>query len=225
MFIGHFAVALGAKRFVDSVSLGTLFIACQLADLIWPNLVLMGLETVTVDPGNTAMTPLNFEYYPVSHSLLGAVLWSLLFGGLYLIMARASPKLGIAIALVALSHWILDAITHRPDLPLTFANTTLIGLGLWNYPIAGIALELLIFAVGVFLYVRHTTPKNRKGRIGFWTLIGFLLIVYAGNLMGPPPPSGAAVAWTAQSMWLLVIWAYWVDRHREFQHRPHARSN
>lgn len=214
MFIGHYAVAFGAKRFAASVSLGTLFLACQLADLIWPNLVLLGIERVEVDPGNTAITPLDFAYYPYSHSLLGFVVWSVLFAGLYAMLVRASVRVAMVLGLVVFSHWILDVLTHRPDLPLTFGNSTLLGLGLWNLPSVAILLESLLFGVGVWYYTRCTKPVDRRGSIGLWLLVAFLLLTYAANLLGPPPPSGDIVAWSAQAMWLLVVWGYWVDRHR-----------
>jgi len=214
MFIGHYAVAFGAKRHAMSVSLGTLFLACQLADLIWPNLVLLGIEKVEIDPGNTAMTPLDFAYYPYSHSLLGFVVWSVLFAGLYALLVRTSVRVAVVLGLVVFSHWVLDVLTHRPDLPVTIGNSTLLGLGLWNLPAVAILLELLLFGAGVWYYARCTQPVNRRGNIGLWLLVGFLLLTYVANLVGPPPPSGEAVAWSAQAMWLLVAWGYWVDRHR-----------
>ncbi|MBT8079063.1 MAG: hypothetical protein KJO31_10855 [Gammaproteobacteria bacterium] len=214
MFIGHFAVALGAKKIVPTVSLGTLFLACQLADLIWPNLVLLGIETVEIEPGNTVMTPLDFVHYPYSHSLLATLLWSAILGGVYMSLTRSGRHVAIAVGAVVFSHWVLDFVTHRPDLPLTLSNEWRVGVGLWNSPIIGISLELLLFGLGVWLYARSTRALNRRGSIGFWALILFLLAAYAANLLGPPPPSPAAVAWTAQALWLVVAWGFWIDRHR-----------
>lgn len=214
MFIGHFAVALGAKKFVPQVSLGVLFLACQLADLIWPNLVLLGVETLTIAPGITAMTPLDFVHYPYSHSLIALLMWSALFAALYASLTRAGIKAAIVVALVVFSHWILDVLSHRPDMPITLSDATLIGAGLWNFPVLGISLELLLFAAGVWIYALCTKPSDRRGSIGFWALIAFLVAVYAANLLGPPPPSAAAVAWSAQALWLIVAWGFWVDRHR-----------
>ena len=214
MFIGHFAVALGAKRFAPTISLGALFFACQLADLIWPNLVLLGIETVEVDPGNTAITPLNFVSYPYSHSLLALVLWGAIFAVLYATLTRANRRMVLVLVAVVLSHWVLDFLTHRADMPITFRDATHVGLGLWNYPVAAVVAELLLFGVGVTLYARSTRAVNKAGSIGFWLLVVFLLSVFAANLLGPLPPSGKAVAWSAQAMWLLVAWGYWVDHHR-----------
>lgn len=218
MFIGHYAVAFGAKKLVPSVSLGALFLACQLADLVWPNLVLLGIEVVEIDPGNTAITPLNFVHYPYSHSFLGMAMFGAVFAILYVLASRASPRVAVIIAGLVLSHWVLDALTHRPDLPLTLSGPTRIGLGLWNLPILAVGFELQLFAVGIWLYATGTMPLDRRGRIGFWILVGFLLLVYLLNIVasmvGPPPPSSEAVAWSAQAMWLIVIWGYWIDRHR-----------
>jgi len=214
MFIGHFALGFGAKRFAPQVSLGILFLASQLADLIWPNLVLFGIETLRIQPGVTVMTPLDFTSYPYSHSLVGLLLWSLIFALVYLALSRAGLKAAFVLAALVLSHWVLDVLSHRPDMPITLGESPKIGAGLWNYPIIAIPFELLFFGIGVWLYQHHTTPLNRKGSIGFWLLVLFLLAVYVANVSGPPPPSPKAVAWSAQAMWLIIAWGFWVDQNR-----------
>jgi hypothetical protein len=212
MFIGHFAVAFGAKRVAPAVSLGTLFLAAQLADLLWPNLVLLGFERVEIAPGATAVTPLDFVSYPYSHSLLALALWGGLAAMLYRGFGR-SWTAGVTVAAVVLSHWVLDVISHRPDMPLAFGHTR-VGLGLWYSVPATVLVEGSLFLMGVAIYTRLTRARDRIGRIGLWALVGLLSVIYAANLLGPPPPSVPAVAWAAQAMWLLVAWAYWVDRHR-----------
>jgi hypothetical protein len=215
MFVGHFAVAFGAKRAVPAVSLGTLFIAGQLADLVWPVLVLAGIERVGVQQGLTVVTPLDFIYYPFSHSLLAAAAWAGLFAAAYVALRKAAVRTGAVLALVVVSHWLLDALTHRPDMPLSVsAGSTRVGLGLWNSLAGTIAVEGALFAAGVWLYARSTRPIDRAGRLALWGLVAFLLAIYAANLFGPPPPSGMAAAWSALAMWLLVLWGYWLDRHR-----------
>ena len=214
MFIGHFGVGFGAKKAAPAASLGTLFIACQLADLLWPTLVLLGVERVEIDPGNTVMTPLAFVSYPYSHSLLALSVWGALFGLVYVVVRRARPTAGVTLALLVVSHWVLDLVVHRPDLPLTLTGTTRLGFGLWNSMPGTLAAELIIFGIGVIIYARTTVARDRIGSIGLWSLVGFLLVVFVANAFGPPPPSARAVAWVAESMWLLVAWAYWVDGHR-----------
>jgi len=214
MFIGHFAVGFGAKKFAPQMSLGILFLACQLADIIWPNLVLLGVETLKIAPGITVMTPLDFVHYPYSHSLTALILWSGIFAACYMLISRAGPKAAIVIAAVVLSHWVLDVVTHRRDMPVTMSDSSAIGMGLWNFPAVAVPLELLLFGLGVAFYVRCTEPLNRKGSIGLWALVLFMLAVYAASLLGPPPPSTTAVAWSAQALWLLVAWGFWIDRNR-----------
>ena len=220
MFIGHFAVAFGAKKAVPEVSLGTLFIAAQLADLLWPTLILLGVENVEISPGITAVTPLDFIYYPWSHSLDSLLGWALAVGVVYKLVGRRRISAALALAALVLSHWVLDVITHRPDMPLTVEGAERLGLGLWNSIPGTIAVEVLMFALGVYLYWKATEPVDRTGSIAFWSLIGFLLVVYIANIFGPPPPSAKAVAWVAESIWLLVAWGYWIDRHR----RPRPRG-
>jgi hypothetical protein len=196
------------------VSLGTLFLAAQFIDLLWPTLLLLGLESVRIAPGITRVTPLDFTHYPISHSLLAVLGWAILFGLAYYLMRRFA-KGAVVCGVLVVSHWMLDLLTHRPDLQLMPTNAFRVGLGLWNHPAAAIAVELLVFGVGVLLYARSTRASNRSGTIGLWALIAFLLVVYLGNIFGAPPPSERALAWVSQAQWILIVWAYWLDRHRE----------
>ena len=214
MFIGHFGLGFGAKKAAPAASLGALFAACQLADLLWPTFLLLGYERVAVQPGATRFTPLDFVSYPYSHSLLALCAWGIGFGAIYYAIRRTRISAAVTIALLVVSHWLLDWATHRPDLPLTPNGVDRMGLGLWNSVPGTLAVELTIFGAGLLLYLRETTPRDRIGSIGLWTLVGFLLLVYAGGAFGPPPPTATAVAWTTQAMWLLVAWGYWIDNHR-----------
>jgi hypothetical protein len=220
LFLGHFALGFGAKKAAPEVSLGTLFAASQLADLLWPVLVLLGVEVVAVRPGITAVTPLDFVRYPYSHSLVALTAWALLLGAGYVALRRARPRAGMVIGGLVLSHWLLDVLTHRPDLPLTIGGPRRLGLGMWDSLPATLAVELALFAAGVALYARATAAIDRRGRVGLWALVAFLVAVYLSSLFGPPPPSPTAVAWTTLAMWLLVAWGFWVDRHR----RPRLRT-
>lgn len=214
MFIGHFAMGFGAKRFAPQVSLGILFLACQLADLVWPSLVMLGIEHLSIEPGATVMTPLNFSSYPYSHSLVATLIWAGAFALLYVALSRSGRKAAIVIAVLVFSHWLLDVLSHRPDMPITLGESAKVGVGLWNYPMIAIPVEILLFAGGVWLYVRSTTALNRKGSLGLWGLVAVLLVIYVASIFGPPPPSTAAVTWSAQAVWLFVAWGFWIDRHR-----------
>lgn len=214
MFLGHFGVGFGAKRLAPRASLGSLFAACQLADLLWPTLVLVGIERFEIRPGITTVTPLDFIRYPYSHSLVALSAWGLLFGTLYAVINRSRVSTAITLAVVVVSHWILDVVVHRPDMPVTVSGPTRLGFGLWNSVTGTIVVELSMFAAGVVLYARQTRPRDRIGSVAFGALIIFFLVVFFLNIFGPPPTSVAAVAWSAEAMWLIVIWGYWVDRHR-----------
>jgi len=214
MFIGHFAVGFGAKRFAPAVSLGTLFLACQFADLLWPLLVIAGIEQVDVRPGVTAVTPLDFVYYPFSHSLMAGAVWGLLFAWVYVWLRKSRPSVGVVLAFLVLSHWTLDAVSHAPDMPILIGGSMKVGLGLWHSHTATLIVEGLLFVAGLALYARGTRPVDRTGAAALWTLVAFLIAIYLANLFSPPPPSGMAAAWSALAMWLLVAWGYWIDRHR-----------
>ena len=214
MFIGHFAVAFAAKRAAPKLSLGLLFVAAQLADLVWPTLVLLGLERFEIRPGITAVTPLDLVHYPYSHSLVALLGWDAALGAAYLAVNKGRIGAAALLAAVVVSHWILDVISHRPDMPVTLHGIERLGFGLWNSVWLTIAIEATAFLVCVWIYLRATRAADRTGRWALAALVAFLLIVYLLNLFGPPPPSVAAVAWSAQAIWLLVAWAFWIDRHR-----------
>ena len=213
MFIGHFGVGFGAKKIIAKTSLATIFLASQFIDLLWPLFLLLGIEQVKIDPGNTVVTPLNFIYYPFSHSLIGVIIWAVLFAGIYYLLKK-DLKIAIWLGILVTSHWILDLLTHRPDLPLLFNNETMVGLGLWNSLVATVIVEGAIFVGGVYLYIKVTTSKNRNGTIALWSLIVFLIIIYISNLFGPPPPSEEPIGFIGLAQWLLIAWAYWIDKNR-----------
>lgn len=213
MFIGHYAVGFAAKRAERRISLGTLMMAASFLDLLWPALLLLGLEHVRIDPGNTPVTPLDFYDYPISHSLAAVLGWSALLALLWFARHRFVRPAAIVGAVVA-SHWVLDVLTHRPDMPL-LPHGPYIGLGLW-YSVAGtVIVEVAMFTAGVVLYVRGTRPRDRVGTWALAAFVALLLAIYAANIFSPPPPGVQAIAWTGLAGgWLLVAWAYWIDRHR-----------
>lgn len=207
MFLGHYAAALAVKRAAPEAGLGTLTAAALGLDLVWPVLVLAGAESVAVAPGITAVTPLDFRSYPYSHSLLAAGFWSLAAGAAYR-LARRSPRAAAAVGLCVLSHWLLDLLSHRPDLPLTLSSDSAkLGLGLWFSLPATIVVECGLLAGGAAL----AWKAGLSGR-GLAFFCGALSVVFLGAVFGPPPPDGRAVAASALLQWLFVGWAARLDR-------------
>jgi membrane-bound metal-dependent hydrolase YbcI (DUF457 family) len=212
MFIGHAALALAAKPLAPRANLGVALAATYWLDLVWPVLVLAGVERVEVSPGITAFTPLDFVHYPWTHSLAAALAWSALF-------ALACWKLGrraaLVLGLLVFSHWALDALSHRPDLPLWPGSAAMVGLGLWNSVSGTLLVESALFAAGVAIYLRHSA----RASLAFWLLIAFFALAYLGAAFGPPPPSAAAVAGSALALWIVPAWGWWIDCPRHIGKR------
>lgn len=213
MFIGHYAVALAAKRIEPRVSLGTTVLAAQLADLAFPVFLVLGLEHVRIDPSATAVTPLDFYDYPLSHSLAALVIWGMLVGAIVYRAGYSWRPAGV-VAGIVLSHWFLDLVVHRPDLPLTPSGDARFGFGLWYSLSATLVVESTCFVAAAWIYLRGTKPLDRTGRYGLIALLAFLPTVWLGAVLGPPPPSEEALIGTMFAIWLTVGWAYWIDRHR-----------
>ena len=220
MFIGHFAVGFAAKKFAPRASLAPLLAAPLFLDILWPIFILLGWEHVRIDPGNTRYTPLDLYDYPWSHSLLFSIFWATVFALIYhrITHYRAGT---IAIWIGVVSHWILDWITHRPDIPLYPGGGPRLGLGLWNSIPGTMIVELTMFATGIALYLQTTRPRDRIGRYAFAAYIVLLLALYIGDRFSPPPPSVAAIAWPGVFASLLLLpWALWFDRHRTLRAAP-----
>ena len=214
MFLGHIAVGLAAKKAAPKASLLWLVGAPTLLDLLWPVFLAVGLEEVRIAPGITAVTPLDFLKYPISHSLLLAAVWGLLAAGFY--FAARNDRTGAAVVgALVVSHWILDWASHRPDMPFTPWSRTKVGLGLWNSVPATLAVEGTLFAVGLFLYALATKARDATGRWSFAAFAVLLVVLYLGNVFGPPPPSVVALNAVAFAGFLIPVWAGWFDRHRE----------
>jgi hypothetical protein len=212
MFLGHFAVALGAKRLMPRASLGVLFLSAQLPDVLWPIFLLLGWEHVDIVPGMTAVTPLNFYDYPISHSLVADLGWACTFALVYWIFRR-DWTIAIFLGAGVLSHWVLDVLVHRPDVPVFFHGPYL-GLGLWESRPATLVVEFGAMMIGTSIYQTSTKASNTAGKIGYTGLMGFLVVAYMLNIFGPPPPSVSMLALVGNAGLLLVVWAAWVDRHR-----------
>jgi hypothetical protein len=214
MFIGHFALGFAAKRVVPRVSLAVLLGAALFADILWPVLVLLGIEEVRIVPGYTAFTPLEFIRYPWSHSLLLLVAWGAVVGGAYRSVFGGRRTFAV-IALLVVSHWVLDWITHAPDMPL-YPGGPKYGLVLWNSVPATMVVETAMFVVGLRIYAAVTRPADRIGRWALMSLVATLAAIYAANsLSGTVPPSVTAICALALAAGVLFpAWAWWADRHR-----------
>jgi membrane-bound metal-dependent hydrolase YbcI (DUF457 family) len=213
MFIGHFAVGFAAKKYAQRTPLVLLLAAPLFADLLWPIFLLVGWEHVRIDPGNTKFTPLDLYDYPWSHSLLMDCVWATAFALIYYAIARYWPG-AVAIWIGVISHWILDWLTHRPDMPL-YPGGPRFGLGLWNSVVGTLAVEIAMFAIGVWVYMRTTRPRDRIGRYAFGAYVTFLLVAYVSDRFGGPPPNVTTLIWSAiAAEVILVLWAWWFDAHR-----------
>jgi membrane-bound metal-dependent hydrolase YbcI (DUF457 family) len=213
MFLGHIAVGFASKRWAPRTSLVLLIAAPLFADLLWPFFLLFGIEHVRIDPGNTRFTPFDFYDYPWSHSLLALIFWACILAGLYAGITRYRAGT-IALWIGVVSHWVLDWITHRPDMPL-YPGSHRYGLSLWNSIPGTMAVELAMFAIGIWLYLRATTARDRIGRYAFAAFVAILLAMYVSNLFGGPPPNVESVIWASLiAEPILLLWAWWFDRHR-----------
>lgn len=217
MFVGHLAVALGAKKVEPRVPLSAGVAAAFGLDLLWPVLLLLGVERVRIEPRGTGFTGLAFESYPWSHSLLLALAWGALTAGVartVLGALRPALVLGVLVA----SHWVLDLVTHAPDLAL-WPGGPLVGLGLWRSVPGTLVVEGLLFAAGIAAYLSVSRPVDGIGRWSLRALLGFCGLVWISQPWAPPPPSVTALAWTGIALWILVPWAHWAERHRELRDR------
>jgi membrane-bound metal-dependent hydrolase YbcI (DUF457 family) len=213
MLLGHYGVGFGAKRVVPRTSLGTLVFAAQFLDELWPILLLLGVEQVRMVPGLMRANPLDFVSYPISHSLLMAVVWGVLIGGTYA-RRRRDRRGGIVLGLVVLSHWLLDVPMHRPDLPLWPGSSVKVGLGAWRSIPLTIVLELTVFGLGLASYLHTTRARDRVGTWGLWAMVAVLVLIFASGFGSTAPMSQQAIGLGALGLWLFVPWAAWVDRHR-----------
>ncbi len=202
-----------AKKFAPTLSLGTLVAAALFVDLLWPLFLILGLEHVTITPGITVVTPFDFHDYPITHSLVGSLAWSVVFA-LALFIVKRSWRNALVGGLVVFSHWILDLIVHRPDLPLFSNDGPMFGFGVWNSMPLTLILEFGIFFGGMFMYMKLTAPKDRKGALGLWAFVVVLSIIYMSSVFGPPPTSVDIIPFMANAMWLFVLAGWWIDRHR-----------
>ncbi|WP_224367307.1 hypothetical protein [Hyalangium versicolor] len=213
MLLGHFALGFAAKRLAPRTPLSLLLTAPFLLDLVFPLLVLLGWEQMRVLPGESGFLTLELVNMPYSHSLLAAVGWAVLMALPYFAWRR-DGRGALILAVLVISHWVLDAVTHRPDVPVLLSGGPKVGLGLWYSLLGTMVIEGSLFAGCVWLYASTTRAADRSGRIALGSLVGTLVVMYLGFVFGPPPPSAESVAYLMLIGWVLPFWARWVERHR-----------
>ncbi len=219
MFIGHLGVALALKRVDKTLSLGLLFIAVQLVDMIFIFNILLGIERVNLISGTTAASSLEYVYYPFSHGLVANLVWA---GAIYIIFRMiptksSSPKSRVALVMgvAVLSHFLLDVIVHNPDLPLFGDNSYKVGLGLWNYALASYVVEGLFLLGGLWIYLKSTTGKTFAGKYGMTIFTLYPLTLSAMIMFGPPMPNIEVGTMLLLMFYLLSTGiAFWLDRKR-----------
>jgi membrane-bound metal-dependent hydrolase YbcI (DUF457 family) len=214
VFIGHHALGFAAKRLAPRTQLATLFTAVTLLDLLWPIGLLLGVEKAAIRPHPPSpFLSFDFVSYPWTHSLVMALFWSVLLALLYWLIKRYKAG-AVVVGAGVFSHWVLDWMTHIPDMPL-WPGGPKYGLGLWRWPAATIIIESLMLLLGVLVYVRTTRPRRRRGTIILAVMVVFLFVAYAMSIVSPPPPSETALAWGGMAGWLLILFPWWADRNRE----------
>jgi len=219
VFVGHYGISFAAKRVDPAIPLWVLFLAVQLLDFIWAPLILLGVERLRIVPGITASNPMDLYYMPYTHSLVAAVIWSCVAAACYQVLVRpARSRSSAVIGLAVFSHWILDYLVHRPDLPL-YDNSDKVGLGLWNHPSAAFGLEAALLFGGLWLAAR--------GRFrAMWSTLLFgaiMLAIQAYVFFGPPPSSDRSAALTALAAYIAfasVIWWMWDRKATGIHSRP-----
>jgi len=218
MFIGHFGLSFAAKKAAPKVSLGTLFIATQFVDILWPFLLVFHVEKMIIVPGYTKVNAFEFLYFPYTHSLLMGVVWGVIVGGLYWLLKK-DTRGALIVGLCVLSHWFFDLVVHTADLPFTPFGDAKAGFGLWNNLAATLIVETVIFLVGTYIYAAFTKAKNKTGTWVLWTLVILLLVISAYNTFGPAPSPGISLVSLLCSfmimMALIIGLAYWADCNRE----------
>ncbi len=216
MFIGHLGAGLAAKQLAPRTSLGVLLLACQALDFLCGFFMESGLEHMKVSPGITRVSPLEFVSYPWSHGLLMSLVWSALAAAIVFGRYR-ERRAALVVGTLVFSHWVLDWMSHGPDLPLLLEGSTKVGLGLWNYPAASLLTEFVLFGVGVVVVLRLTRPVDRVGRSAFGSFVLFFTGLFLLNEFGPPPPIGLTQRLLALPILVYVVllpWGQWIEDHR-----------
>ena len=216
MFIGHLATGFAAKKAAPCASLHVALLAAGFVDVLFSVFVLLGVEVAEINPGHTAVVPVEFLSYPWSHSLVMMIAWAAVFGGAYLWKTGYKRGAAVMAALVVL-HWPLDWASHAPDMQLAPWIENRYGLSLWDSEPATALVELVMFGLGVWAYSSETSAPTRKGTLALWSFVAFVLALYAMSFVSPPPPSLKAMALANLLFLPSLLWARWAERSRELR--------
>jgi hypothetical protein len=222
MFVGHYGVALAARRTSPRLSLALLFLAVQFLDVLFAVFVLLGIEKLKIVHGFTAYNPYDLYWMPYTHSLVGALGWSALAGWAFWVAARRLPArerrlASLVLGAAVFSHFVLDVPMHTPDMPLwPGAGAPKIGLGLWNHRFASILAEIVVLVAGGWIYLRGSRPRSHFARIGTIAFAIFLAALTVATPFQPDPPSPRGFAIFALAAYFaLAVLASLVDRGRQ----------
>jgi hypothetical protein len=194
VFVGHYAAGFAAKALDRRIPLWALLLAAQLLDFLWSLFILLGVERIAIVP-ELPGSPIELRFAPFSHSLSSAGIWALVtvMGYNNFVQYRRLEGNALVLGAVVLVHWFFDLLVHRPDLPL-YGVRFPVGLGLWRLPGVALALEAVLLAAGVWIYLRAAPHARLRLRVGVPLLAGVLLAIQTAGMFGPPPPNATAVA-------------------------------
>jgi membrane-bound metal-dependent hydrolase YbcI (DUF457 family) len=216
MFVGHYAVALALKKFEKRASLGILFLAVQFVDILFMPFVMLGIERMNIVPDFTQSTHFELEYMPYTHSLFASALWAAFAYVFFRWIVVRDRSVALVVALAVFSHWILDLITHTPDLPLWSDQSIRMGLGLWNNAAATFAVEAILLVGALWLYLRATRASTTLGKYGMSVFVALLILMNVFNIYGPPPQGSRMemIIMGLSAYFLFAAIAFWLDRKR-----------
>jgi hypothetical protein len=213
MFVGHLAVGMAVKRIEPKLSLGTTVLAAMLVDLVAFVFLIAGIEHFDAVPGAASNRMIGRDIV-YSHSLLMGAAWGAVFAGVWFLRKRHLRGAWLLFAAV-LSHWLLDLVSHRPDMPLAPGTHEVFGFGLWNSVPATLLVEGGAWLIAIVIYVRATRPKNRTGIFAFWIVAAMLTFMWYKNIaagIDPNPVKAGIGGLIVFSM--VAAWAYWINRLR-----------
>jgi membrane-bound metal-dependent hydrolase YbcI (DUF457 family) len=216
LFVGHYAASLALKKFEKRASLGILFLGVQVVDILFFPFVLLGIERVNIIENYTESTHFQLEYMPFTHSLLGSALWALAAYALFRWVVVKRHSVALVIALAVFSHWILDFVSHTPDLPLWSDSSLKLGLGLWNSAIATYAVEAALLLGALWLYLKSTTAMSKGGKYGMTIFVVLMILMNISNIFGPLTTDSKVVMATSAlaAYFLFAGVAFWLDKKR-----------